>query len=131
LIPHFCENVLAIENMTVDIFLLTVKEIYGSLFSELAAHKISFLGGKIPETMKDIEVMSKSIGVVPDSRMKFVVLEIVKPMLIPFQTTSSSVVKCKSHISYTSSVPSSSERNFRRRKRNWKKNQFFSASSRS
>ena len=89
LVPQFRRNVLSIKDMTVEIFLLTIQELYGPIFSALAAQKISFSGGKIPKTMEDVEEMFRSIGVVPDVRRKVVVLQLVQPMDLPSSSSSS------------------------------------------
>jgi hypothetical protein len=88
LVPQFRSVVLAVEGMTTDVFLLTVKELYGPLFSMLAAHKIGFMAGKVPTTLRDIERMFEDIGIVPDQRRKVVVQKLMLPWKLPPTTIS-------------------------------------------
>lgn len=95
LVPEFRRDVLRIKDMTVDIFLLTIQELYGPIFSKLAAHLVRFVNGKIPKTMEDVENMFESIGVVPDYRRKVVIFQLIQPMNLPPTTIPTNIQTTK------------------------------------
>jgi hypothetical protein len=81
--PDMETDLAKIKERALDLFLITVRELYGNILSDKAAHKVSFHGVKIPKTQEEIIAAFESIGVVPDDTRIRVPELMLKPMPPP------------------------------------------------